>query len=76
MNFGKKVLLEMKIMIFLFSLIKISNRDIRIYFFYKKNNLKEMSRLFSDKLGFVVDIQKPYKFCDFRPAFGIVLMNI
>lgn len=40
--------------------------------FFIKKTIKEMSRLFSDKLGFVVDIQKPYKFCDFRPAFGIV----
>lgn len=31
---------------------------------------------FSEKLGFTVSIDYPYKLCDFRPAFGILFSDI
>jgi hypothetical protein len=36
----------------------------------KKLSLREFSTLVSERLGFPVLISRPYKICDFRPAFG------
>ena len=44
-----------------------------IKFIYK--SLKEMNEMFSNKLNMKINILKPYKFCDFRPAYGIIFEN-
>lgn len=36
----------------------------------KKMSLSEMNKLISNKLKLDVKIKKPYKFCDFKPAYG------
>lgn len=34
--------------------------------------LEEMKKLASEKLGFEVCLERPYKCCDFRPAYGVI----
>jgi len=34
--------------------------------------LKQFNQLATQKLGFEVDVQKPYKLCEFKPAFGLL----
>ena len=36
----------------------------------KKMNLSEINNLINEKLSIEIKIEKPYKFCDFRPAYG------
>lgn len=50
---------------------KSSFKNIIVY----KSSLEDMSLLFSSKLDLDVVIKSAYKFCDFRPAFGIVFAD-
>lgn len=36
---------------------------------------KEIQALFQDKFDFEIKLEKPYKLCDFRPAYGYVFEN-
>ncbi len=38
--------------------------------------LDEIKRIASDKLGFTVNIDYPYKLCDFKPAYGYIFPEI
>ncbi len=38
-------------------------------------NLSAIQKLASEKLGFEVCLQKPYKCCDFRPAYGLIFRD-
>lgn len=40
-----------------------------------KKTLGDMSQLFSEKLKLNINIEKPYKFCDFRPAYGVLFKD-
>ena len=49
----------------------------------KPDNLKivhrtmdELKEDFSSKLGFIVNIDSPYKLCDFKPAYGFLFQDI
>ena len=35
--------------------------------------LAEFKRLAEEKLGFAVSLERPYKCCDFKPAYGLIL---
>jgi hypothetical protein len=35
-------------------------------------SLSDLNKLFSKKLGFGVNIEYPYKLCDFKPAYGFL----
>lgn len=35
-------------------------------------SISEIKELFCKKLGFTVNIDLPYKFCDFKPAYGLI----
>lgn len=35
-------------------------------------DLIKFNRLATEKLGFKINIQKPYKLCDFKPAYGLI----
>lgn len=39
---------------------------------YVKTTFQELHKLFAEKLGFSVTLDKPYKICDFRPAYGVI----
>jgi len=39
-------------------------------------SLDELKTLFSEKLGFTVIIDFPYKLCDFKPAYGFIFHEI
>ena len=41
----------------------------------KKTNLKAIKEKAECAVGFDVTLQKPYKLCDFRPAFGMIFKN-
>lgn len=38
--------------------------------------LNEVSELASDKLSFKVNVEHPYKLCDFKPAYGFIFSDI
>ena len=38
--------------------------------------LEEISAAASEKLGFVVNINYPYKLCDFKPAYGFLFPEL
>ncbi|QSB29145.1 DUF6625 family protein [Flavobacterium sp. CLA17] len=38
-------------------------------------NLVDFNRLASEKLGFNIAVEKPYKLCDYKPAFGILFSS-
>lgn len=40
-----------------------------------KFSLNQFSRLASEKLGFEIKVLKPYKLCDFKPAYGIIFSD-
>lgn len=40
-----------------------------------KMKLEELNNLINDKLGLNIKLIKPYKICDFRPAFGIIFKD-
>lgn len=35
----------------------------------------QMKTMFEEKLGFAVSLEQPFKFCDFRPAFGVLFAD-
>lgn len=37
-----------------------------------KFSLEDFNRLASSKIGFKINIERPYKICDFKPVFGII----
>ena len=37
--------------------------------------LKDLNKLASKKLGFKINVKKPYKICDLRPAFGEIFKD-
>lgn len=39
---------------------------------FHKKNLSDINKLLKEKLGDFAFIEKPYKFCDYRPAYGII----
>ena len=39
---------------------------------YKNFSLDKFNSLASEKLGLSINISKPYKLCDFKPAYGII----
>jgi len=39
-------------------------------------SLDEISKRFTEKMGFEVNIANPYKLCDLRPAFGLVFSDL
>lgn len=41
-----------------------------------KTTLAQIKRDFENKLGFPISLEKPYKICDFRPAFGFLFEDI
>lgn len=47
---------------------KSSYRNVKII----NKSMIEMKDLFANKLDLDIKIEKPYKFCDFRPAYGII----
>ena len=48
--------------------LKIGSKNI----FVVNKTMRSMNELFSEKLGMDITIEKPYKFCDFRPAYGVI----
>ncbi len=52
----------------------IGRHSINVHFIYK--TLLEINSLSSKKLGFTVNIQNGYKFCDFKPAYGFLFDEI
>jgi len=40
------------------------------------NTLDEIKAIASEKLGFTVKIDSPYKLCDFKPAYGFIFSEI
>ncbi len=40
-----------------------------------KSSVTKINKLMSDKLNMNITVKKPYKFCDIRPAFGIVFKD-
>jgi hypothetical protein len=42
---------------------------------FEKLNLKGFSRLASEKLNLKIKVHRPYKLCDFRPAYGLVFSD-
>lgn len=55
-------------MLFTDQKIKTKYKNIKII----NMSIKEMNSLLSKKLDLDICIEKPYKFCDFRPAYGII----
>jgi hypothetical protein len=41
-----------------------------------RSTLGEISKRFTDKLGFEINIERPYKLCDLRPAYGLVFSDL
>jgi len=41
-----------------------------------KSSLAEISKRCTEKLGFEINIGRPYKLCDLRPAFGLVFSDL
>ncbi len=39
-------------------------------------SFSEMQKLFYEKLGNSIYLRHPYKFCDYRPAYGIVFAEL
>ncbi len=39
-------------------------------------SLREISQRFTEKFGFEINIVRPYKLCDLRPAFGLVFSDL
>lgn len=37
--------------------------------------LTDFNRLASEQLGFTIAVEKPYKLCDYKPAFGIIFSS-
>lgn len=40
-----------------------------------KSTLSEVAKLASEKLGFKIALNHPYKLCDFKPAYGIIFKD-
>lgn len=53
---------------------EILNKPDNVKIIYK--TLDEVKNLASDKLGFEVNIDYPYKLCDFKPAYGFIFSDI
>ncbi len=45
-----------------------------IYFI--KSDLNSFNKLAGRKLGFAIEIQNPYKLCDFKPAYGLIFEDL
>ena len=60
----------------LFNLLILSDREVNLELptnvEYKKFTIAEFNQLSSEKLGFDITIQDPYKICDFKPVFGLI----
>lgn len=52
----------------------ILNKPENVKIIYK--TLKEIKTIASEKLGFTVNIDYPYKLCDFKPAYGFLFHEI
>lgn len=52
----------------------ISNKPANIKIVYK--TLEEVKEIAATKLGFEVNIDEPYKLCDFKPAYGFLFADI
>jgi hypothetical protein len=53
---------------------KITNKPVNVKIIYK--TLAEIKATASQKLGFTVNIDYPYKLCDFKPAYGFLFPEI
>lgn len=52
----------------------ISNKPENVKIVYKTP--EDIRDLASEKLGFTVNLQYPYKLCDFKPAYGLIFSEI
>lgn len=50
--------------------------DIPENVFVKCTTLSEVANLASEKLGFKVSLEAPYKLCDFKPAYGLIFQDL
>jgi hypothetical protein len=41
-----------------------------------RSSLGEISKRFTEKLGFEINIPRPYKLCDIRPAYGLIFSDV
>ncbi|WP_438425911.1 DUF6625 family protein [Aquimarina macrocephali] len=39
------------------------------------STLESFNKLATEKIGFEIDIIRPYKFCDFKPCFGVIFQD-
>jgi len=53
---------------------EIPNKPINLKIVYR--TLDELKEDFSSKLGFRVNIDSPYKLCDFKPAYGFLFQDL
>lgn len=53
---------------------RIHDKPDNVKIIYK--TLNEIKETATDKLGFIVDIQYPYKLCDFKPAYGFLFPEL
>ncbi|SNR60573.1 DUF6625 family protein [Flavobacterium sp. ov086] len=53
---------------------KVDNKPENVKIIHK--TLDEIKKSASEKLGFVVNIDYPYKLCDFKPAYGFLFSEI
>jgi hypothetical protein len=52
----------------------ISNKPNNVIVIHK--TLEEVKTIASEKLGFAINFEKAYKFCDLKPAFGLFFQDI
>jgi hypothetical protein len=52
----------------------IPNKPTNVIVIYK--TLEEVKAIASEKLGFTINFEKAYKFCDLKPAFGLFFQDI
>ena len=53
---------------------EIPNKPENLKIVYR--TMDELKDNFSSKLGFIVNIDSPYKLCDFKPAYGFLFQDI
>jgi hypothetical protein len=41
-----------------------------------KSSLHEISKRYTEKLGFEINITRPYKLCDLKPAYGLIFSDL
>lgn len=43
---------------------------------YLRSDMASIRRQFSDIIGFAANLTRPYKLCDFRPAYGLIFADL